>query len=35
MLAGEHTSYWNGWQEGALLAATTAVEEMHAFAMKS
>lgn len=32
MLAGEHTSYWNGWQEGALLAATTAVDEMHKFA---
>ena len=32
MLAGEHTSYWNGWQEGALLAATTAVAEMHKFA---
>ncbi|WP_345459096.1 flavin monoamine oxidase family protein [Deinococcus carri] len=34
MLAGEHTSYWNGWQEGALLAAITAVEEMHKFAMQ-
>lgn len=29
MLAGEHVSYWNGWQEGALLAAMSAVEEIH------
>ncbi|TDE85861.1 flavin monoamine oxidase family protein [Deinococcus sp. S9] len=35
ILAGEHTSYWNGWQEGALLAAITAVEEMHKFAQQS
>lgn len=29
MLAGEHVSYWNGWQEGALLSAMSAVEEIH------
>lgn len=29
ILAGEHTSYWNAWQEGALLAGTSAVEIIH------
>ncbi len=29
ILAGEHTSYWNAWQEGALLAAVSAVEIIH------
>lgn len=29
MLAGEHISYWNGWQEGALLSAISAVKEIH------
>ncbi|MFC6618835.1 flavin monoamine oxidase family protein [Deinococcus radiophilus] len=29
MLAGEHISYWNGWQEGALLSAMSAVQEIH------
>ena len=32
MLAGEHLSYWNGWQEGALLSAMSAIKEIHAAA---
>lgn len=29
MLAGEHVSYWSGWQEGALLSAISAVQGIH------
>ncbi len=35
ILAGEHTSYWNAWQEGALLAGTSAVEIIHEAASKA
>lgn len=35
MLAGEHISYWNGWQEGALLSAMSAVKEIHGAAQAS
>ncbi|MFC6592686.1 flavin monoamine oxidase family protein [Deinococcus lacus] len=35
ILAGEHISYWNGWQEGALLSAMSAVQEIHAAAQAS
>lgn len=35
MLAGEHISYWNGWQEGAFLSAMSAVEEIHSAAQAS
>lgn len=35
ILAGEHTSYWNAWQEGALLAGNHAVETIHKAAQKA
>ncbi len=35
ILAGEHTSYWNAWQEGALLAGVSAVEIIHKDATKA
>ena len=35
ILAGEHISYWNAWQEGALLAGVTAVDMIHQAASKA
>jgi monoamine oxidase len=29
VLAGEHASYLPAWQEGAVLSAHTAVEQLH------
>jgi monoamine oxidase len=29
LLAGEHASYWGGWQEGAILSSLDAIARLH------
>jgi monoamine oxidase len=29
LLAGEHASYWPGWQEGAILSSLDAISRLH------